>query len=274
MRMWYLCLFLITPAVSLFSRNNTLCRPDLCMDSEVHVGCFGRKTLASLCKKGNIILHVNGGLKYGILHRINLLRNYVASGAGNFSVAARMPTILWDYNLQRLADRQVRQCNELGKYCANTAEYHYVATTEIRSTMGRRNSLEHQIYDRMLPELFLDVMGCRMDENKRILPSKEGSCVGHYVPLIQDRGARMGCGIRLKTRTETKSNVILICHFSRANVNNLQPYEVGQHPGEKCVTGSSQLYQFLCNEEETVDANSMVVQTKMPLSAKMQKSNT
>jgi len=127
-----------------------------------------------LCKKGNIILHVNGGLKYGILHRINLLRNYVASGAGNFSVAARMPTILWDYNLQRLADRQVRQCNELGKYCANTAEYHYVATTEIRSTMGRRNSLEHQIYDRMLPELFLDVMGCRMDENKRILPSKEG----------------------------------------------------------------------------------------------------
>jgi len=76
--------------------------------------------------------------------------------------------------LLMLLGQQLHACNELGKYCANTAEYHYVATTEIRSTMGRRNSLEHQIYDRMLPELFLDVMGCRMDENKRILPSKEG----------------------------------------------------------------------------------------------------
>ncbi|KAH8365093.1 hypothetical protein KR084_001285 [Drosophila pseudotakahashii] len=270
MRMWYLCLFLIAPAASLKgTQNSTLCRPDLCAENEVHVGCIPPKSLAKSCGKNNLFLRVNGALKYGILHRINMMRNYIASGAGNLSVAARMPTMSWDYHLQRLADRQVRQCHEVGKFCANTADYHYVTTTTIRGTMGRRSSLEHQILDRMLPEMFLDVLGCTMDENKRILPIREGTCVGHYIPLIQDRGDMMGCGLRLKTRTKTKSNVILICHFSRASVNHLQPYEEGKLPGEKCVTGSSQLFKFLCNEEEEVDANSMKVDTKMPLSSIM-----
>ncbi|XP_052839895.1 tabinhibitin 2 [Drosophila gunungcola] len=262
MQMWYLYLFVLAIQLALSSANHTLCRPDLCINSEVHVGCFHHKELAQKCGKGNLVLHVNGALKFGILDRINTLRNFVASGAGNYAVAARMPTMKWDYTLQKLADRQVRQCDENGKYCANTDSYHYVATTEIRSTMSRYSRLEHEILDKLLPEMFLDV---------QVLPTNDSACVGHFVPLIQDRGARMGCAIRLKNRSKTKSNVILLCHFSRANVNEQPPYELGTHPGEKCVSGSSQIYKYLCNVEEKVDANSMVVDTKMPLSAKGEK---
>ncbi|XP_016986163.1 antigen 5 like allergen Cul n 1 [Drosophila rhopaloa] len=257
MQMWYLQLFLAAQ-LALSSGNETLCRPDLCMNSEVHVGCFQHKVLANKCGQGNLVLHVNGALKLGILDRINTLRNFVASGAGNYVVAARMPTMGWDYSLQRLADNQIRQCNEKGKYCANTESFHYVATTEIRSTMSRHSNLERKILDKLLPEMFLDV---------RILPSKDGNCVGHYIPLIQDRGDRMGCAIRLKNRSKTEANVILLCHFSRASVNEQTPYEFGIYPGEKCITGSSQLYEYLCNEAEKVDANSMQLDTKMPLSS-------
>ncbi|EDV56248.2 venom allergen 5 [Drosophila erecta] len=263
MQMWYPYLLLITLTGTLSTKVDPHCRPNLCMNSEVHVGCFQPKAIADQCGKNNLFLNVNGVLKAGILSRINMLRNYVASGVGNYSVAARMPTMVWDFELQRLADRQVRQCDETGKFCANTEKYHYVATTEIRSMMRRTNSLKHEVLSKMLPEMFLDIMGC-VRNGQKIEPIREGTCVGHYLPLIQDHGSRMGCGLRVKGRTNEKSNVILLCHFSRASVNNLVPYEEGHIPGEKCVTGPSQMYQFLCSEEEIVDANSMLVQSKMP----------
>ncbi|XP_017077523.1 antigen 5 like allergen Cul n 1 [Drosophila eugracilis] len=268
MQLWYLQVFFITLTAAVAPENKTLCRPDLCINNEVHVGCLSPAPLASGCGKKNLILNVNGNLKNGIVERVNVLRNFVASGGNNFSVAARMPTMIWDYNLQKLADLQIRQCNEHGKFCANTKSFHYVATIELRSAMPRNGNLALLILDKMLPELFLDFMGCKMDESHNILPKKDGTCVGHYIPLIQDYGARMGCSIRLRGRTATLTNVILLCHFSRAKVNNLQPYEIGENPGEKCVTGSSQIYKYLCNAEEVVDANSMHVATHMPLSSK------
>ncbi|XP_039481971.1 allergen Tab y 5.0101 [Drosophila santomea] len=268
MQLWYLYLFLIALTGTLSSEDDPHCRPNLCMNSEVHVGCFQPKAIAEQCGKNNLFLNVNGALKAGILSRVNMLRNYVASGVGNYSVAARMPTMGWDFELQRLADRQVRQCDETGKFCANTEKYHYVATTEIRSKMKRNKSLKQAILDKLLPEMFLDVLGC-VRNSQKIVPLREGTCVGHYMPLIQDHGSRMGCGLRVKGRTEDQSNIILLCHFSRANVNNMVPYEEGHIPGEKCLTGPSQMYQFLCNEEEVVDPNSMVVKSKMPPSEKM-----
>ncbi|EDW47634.1 GM20332 [Drosophila sechellia] len=262
MQMWYLYLFLLPLTASLSPEDDPHCKPNLCMNSEVHA-------IGEQCGKNNLFLNVNGALKTGILSRINMLRNYVASGVGNYSVAARMPTMGWDFELQRLADRQVRQCDETGKFCANTDKYHYVATIEIRSKMKRTKSLIRTILDKLLPELFLDVMGCMMNSQK-LVPLREGTCVGHYMPLIQDHGSRMGCGLRVKGRDEKESNIVLLCHFSRASVNNLIPYEEGQIAGGKCASGSSQMYQFLCSEDEVVDANSLAVESNMPPSDKVQ----
>ncbi|KAH8291482.1 hypothetical protein KR054_012182, partial [Drosophila jambulina] len=223
------------------------------------------------CAKDALIINVNGGLKQGILERINVLRNFIASGAGNLPIAARMPTMGWDTNLQRLADLSARQCEDSYIFCANTNKYRYVATTEIKGEMGKHTNLRHVILARFLPEMFLDVMDCKMDSQYRFHAVVQGSCVGHYIPLIEDRGDRMGCAIRVETqdsnmvqkkrryrsRERRTVNITLICHFSRANVNSLMHYAEGQEPAERCVTGASQMYSYLCSPLEVVDANNI-----------------
>lgn len=85
-----------------------------------------------------------------------------------------MPTMGWDYGLQRLADLQARQCDDSSKFCANTENYNYVATIEIKSPIMWHANVEAVILNKFLPELFLDVMGCRMDEEGRMVPKKQG----------------------------------------------------------------------------------------------------
>ncbi|XP_017150766.1 antigen 5 like allergen Cul n 1 [Drosophila miranda] len=239
--------------------SKNLCRPDLCSPQMNHVGCIGTKEFAPACGKGNRIIFVNGGLRQSILQSINIMRNYVASGVGNFSVAGRMPTMRWDPTLERLASLLVRQCDMEGKYCANTEKYHYVATTQLSGTMERRSNVARRVVNKLLPTLYHDLLGCHMDKDHRIMPLAEGVCVGHYIPLLQDNGNRMGCAIRYKSDQGGNDTITLtlLCHFSRANVNSNPHYEVATIPGEKCSTGKSKLYAFLCDRIEVVDANNV-----------------
>ncbi|KAH8331810.1 hypothetical protein KR074_012616 [Drosophila pseudoananassae] len=244
----------------------SLCRQDLCPEKAVHVGCFTSKTMGAKCGKGAHVINVNGGLKLKILDMINILRNYVASGVGNFSIAARMPAMKWDNNLQRMANAQIRRCDQKTAFCANTKKYHYVATIEIRGTMRKRGNLAKVVLERMLPDLFNDLLGCKMDENHNFKPMTEGRCNGHYIPLIEDYGSKMGCAIRVKALVDDPKRVSLdlLCHFSRANVNGTPHYEVGTVATEKCRTGTHPIFQFLCSPDEEIDANKLAEKAAMP----------
>lgn len=92
-------------------------------------------------------------------------------------------------------------------------------------------------------------------------------CNGHYIPLIEDHGSRMGCAVLIEPLENDPKlvSLVLLCHFSRANVNGLPHYEVGTMATEKCLTGVAQMYQFLCSPAEEVDANKLVVKTAMPV---------
>ncbi|SPP75603.1 blast:Venom allergen 5.01 [Drosophila guanche] len=238
-------------------RNTNLCRTDLCSTQATHVGCIKTKDFAPNCGKGNHIIFVNGGLRQRMLQSINIMRNYVASGAGNFSVAGRMPTMGWDRNLELLASLLVRQCDEKARFCSNTEKYHYVATTQLSGTMAQNGKVANLVMNKLLPSLYIDLLGCRMDKYHKLQPLSEGSCVGHYVPLIQDNGNRMGCAIRIRADANATISLNLLCHFSRANVNNNPHYEVATIPGEMCSSGKSKIYRFLCDRIEQVDANTI-----------------
>ncbi|XP_030388436.1 uncharacterized protein LOC115634698 [Scaptodrosophila lebanonensis] len=233
-----------------------LCKPELCPDGSKHVGCFPKRIMHPDCKKNNDTLSpVNGSLRGRILIRVNMLRNLVASGLTALSAAAHMPTMSWDRDLATMARLWLRQCNREAKFCANLDKYHYVATSELEGEVRRGRPLV-DVLDKIVANWLDDVMGCRMDNDHRIVPSKEGACVGHYIPLVQDYGNHMGCGMRAYSSSVNRTQIFtLLCLFSRANVNNLPPYEIGEIPGEKCTAGKSQVYKSLCNLDEVVDAN-------------------
>ncbi|XP_068147324.1 venom allergen-1-like [Drosophila tropicalis] len=234
------------------------CRPDLCPKETISLGCITSESFSEACGSNNEIWHVNGQMRQGILSTINTMRNLVASGANNFSVAAHMPVMRWDRNLSLLARVALRQCDSEGRYCANTEKYNFVTTTEISSTLEKSHSLLKHVLNRFMPTWLYDILGCRMDSSNRIVPVDEGRCVGHYVPFIEDKGNRMGCALRKRfTLANSTNTVTLLCHISRANVNDMVPYEIGETPGDKCNTGLSRMYIGLCADAEIVDANAV-----------------
>lgn len=81
--------------------------------------------------------------------------------------------------------------------------------------------------------------------------------MGHYIPLIQDHGNRMGCAMRLSESIDPafNSTVTMICTLSRAAVNGMPPYKVGKEPGDECEAGKSLLYENLCRRTEDIDNN-------------------
>lgn len=48
--MWYLYLFLLPLTASLIPEDDPHCKPNLCMNSEIHVGCFQPKVVAIITR--------------------------------------------------------------------------------------------------------------------------------------------------------------------------------------------------------------------------------
>lgn len=67
----------------------------------------------------------------------------------------------------------------------------------------------------------------------------------------------MGCAVRLTENLNPKdvSMLTMICNLSRANVNDMLPYDVGDVPGEECVAGRNSAFEFLCDPKEQVNYN-------------------
>ncbi|XP_064542959.1 tabinhibitin 1 [Drosophila montana] len=226
-----------------------------CPAGTTHVACLNKKTFGKECgAKTHELIPVNGALRQNLLQHVNMMRNMVASGLFNLKAAARMPVLSWDSYLENTTRLLTYHCSH-SKLCSNSETYNYVPTVLFSGTIKQSATLSQEMTRVFLPLWFNDVLGCTMNANHVIVPKLEGSCVGHYIPLIQDYGDRIGCAIRLSKDAKNKktAQANLICNLSRANVNGMPHYEVDEVPGSRCTAGRDRIYQFLCSTEEVVD---------------------
>ncbi|KAL7737677.1 hypothetical protein ACLKA6_006077 [Drosophila palustris] len=238
------------------------CDQTYCAEGTLYVGCIKKLVFSKACGLGvHRYIKVNGALRENILQNVNVFRNVVASGLYyNMSAASRMPTMGWDKDLANSAMVLVHNC-DYKKLCSNMEKYHYVATIELSGTVKHYQNVAKDLIDIVVPTWFNDLDGCRMNAQNHILPKAKakanGTCVGHYIPLLQDRGDRMGCAVRLTENLDPNgvSTVTMICNLSRADVNDMPPYEVSDVPGQDCEAGRNSDYEFLCDPNEQVDPN-------------------
>ncbi|XP_030560179.1 allergen Tab y 5.0101 [Drosophila novamexicana] len=246
-----------------------------CPSGTTHVVCLNKKTFGKECGvMTHEIIPVNGALRQNLLQHVNMMRNMMASGLFNLKAAARMPILSWDSYLENTTHMLAYHCTH-SKLCSNSDTYNFVSTVLFSGTIKRSAKLSKEITRVFLALWFNDLLGCTMNANNVIVPMFEGSCVGHYIPLIQDYGDRIGCAIRLSKDEKNKKTALanLICNLSRANVNGMPHYEVDEVPGSRCTAGRDRIYQFLCSAEEVVDYNFVPPPPPPAVAAPCQKTN-
>ncbi|KAH8369869.1 hypothetical protein KR093_001312, partial [Drosophila rubida] len=217
-------------------------------------------------------LPLNSALRESILEHVNYVRSFVASGLFNWTTAARMPTMMWDRKLAFAAKTLLHIC-DTESICMNSKKFKYVATVEISGIVPHLEDVPGELLQLLVKSWMNDIHGCRVT-NTRAVSTEPGSCIGHYIPLIQDHGNRMGCAMRYDSVSskldfgedgdgdgddddddDSQNRLVLICNLSRAHVNNMPHYAVGQEPGEACKVGIHPFYTVLCDANEPVDNN-------------------
>ncbi|ALC40571.1 CG30488, partial [Drosophila busckii] len=232
---------------------------------QVHIALYQVSTqgFEKSCGDGEYwILRVDGPLKESIVKEVNMMRNMVASGLYNMSAAAQMPEMGWDQRLEQYAALLQRQCDTKNEICANTQDYSYTAIAQVKAKIQKNTRIGQYIMNILMPSWMSDILGCQMDARHKITPIEgaNGTCVGHYLPLIQDNGNRMGCAGRYEiVRKEGSEERVLqlLCVLSRTQVGLAPPYVVGKAAG-RCAAGSNMKYKYLCHYLEDVDPNDVI----------------
>ncbi|XP_062129471.1 uncharacterized protein LOC133841171 [Drosophila sulfurigaster albostrigata] len=241
----------------------TPCDYKYCAEGMLPVGCIKPTGFSDKCGASeHIFVPVDSQLREEILLDVNMLRARLASGLFNSSTAGRMTTMMWDPELAHAAKVLIQECDH-SKICSNSAKYNYVATVEMSGGVRNSQSISEDFLRIILPEWLSDVNGCNLNIREGVTRKGIEPCVGHYIPLIQDRGNRMGCAMRLDIAAEpvpdgdeiANNRLVVICNLSRAHVNDMPHYEVSLVPGQECETGRHPFFEFLCDVNEEIDPN-------------------
>ncbi|XP_023179273.1 venom allergen 5.01 [Drosophila hydei] len=236
-----------------------------CPPHTKHVMCAFTKKFNKRCGAGKFeLIPIDGDLKDNLLTHVNMMRSLVASGLYDFPPAARMATLMWDESLASSSRTLAYHCDSRGKYCSNTMEFNFVSTVEISLRMHPTSTVK-LIFDDLVNIWLRDVLGCRMNEQSKLVPSVPGTntCLGHHTALLEDYATRIGCALRASRNAKKLFiSAALVCNLNRANVNELTPYQISLIPASGCQKGRNYIHEFLCKPDEEVDNNYVPSQTE------------
>ncbi|XP_075169036.1 antigen 5 like allergen Cul n 1-like [Haematobia irritans] len=236
------------------------CDPEICGGATDvrHIACENYGAFAPRCQPDAKVINIDAFSEL-FVDEHNKRRNLIASGQlPGYYPATRMATMVWDDELQYLANLNVRTCVLEHDDCYHTYRFkncgqNLCAVSRLKTTPLNVTSLikqtlhlwfdkEHQLVDRSYVEAF------------RVAPHFEH--YGHFTEIIVDRNIRVGCAILQYTRPDfLHVNVYhVVCNYASVYALGAPLYNVGA-PGSGCITGVNPQYPALCSVNEVFDPN-------------------
>uniref|UniRef100_A0A182RD99 SCP domain-containing protein n=1 Tax=Anopheles funestus TaxID=62324 RepID=A0A182RD99_ANOFN len=243
---------LVTAPSSVYSADSSTdgsdyCDQSLCKPNHTHIGCNATDQFGELCPADTIqLVAMELMLK---LH--NGLRSELASGKmEGFAEAERMPVLVWDEELARLAEYNARTCQYLHDECRSTKRYRNAGQNIGR--MSRTGNVTIDL-DRAITDLTNKWWQEYVETNQTVMddyrPVGDGVDVGHFAQMASDRVTAVGCGAtRYYNDARKRSYVYYVCNYSHRNELGEPVYRKGTQCS-KCAEGTescSKTYPGLC----------------------------
>ncbi|XP_062541630.1 antigen 5 like allergen Cul n 1-like [Armigeres subalbatus] len=227
------------------------CDKSLCGNKK-HIACNVPKTFAPACGKNPKKVPMDKNRKTMILEMHNQFRNSTAGGMNGFPQAARMPTLLWDDELENLSWYNAKKCKMEHDGCRNTKEFRssgqnlatasYIGT-DFDPDRWTKFFVKYWIDEyKHFPKSIVD----------KYPDSYRGPVIGHLTQIINDRTWKIGCSIvRYNPTSDTGTVVYIVCNYSMTNMIGEPVYTKGKS-ASKCKTGRNPRYTNLCSVKERV----------------------
>uniref|UniRef100_A0A1Q3FSA1 Venom allergen-1 n=2 Tax=Culex tarsalis TaxID=7177 RepID=A0A1Q3FSA1_CULTA len=236
------------------------CREDLCLQydqfgrlvQKKHVACGHDGSFAEDCPTGRTLFKLDSQIRAFIIHLHNEARNRLANGSlEGFEPALRMTSVVWNDELAKLAELNVKSCKFKHDECRNTEEYRQAG----QNLAFGYYPLDDNIFD-VLEKLttlwfneFKDADQAVMDE----FENPPNATIGHFTQMMSDRTTEIGCALVIypqKLSGFTFKVVLYACNYSLTNIYGQPVYRKGAVAAARCARGTSPYYDGLCSNDE------------------------
>ncbi|KAL9696120.1 hypothetical protein quinque_015405 [Culex quinquefasciatus] len=236
------------------------CREDLCLQydqfgrlvQKKHVACGHDGSFAEDCPTGRTLFKLDAQMRAFLIHLHNEARNQLANGSlEGFEPASRMTSVVWNDELAKLAELNVKSCKFKHDECRNTEEYRQAG----QNLAFGYYPLDDNIFD-VLEKLttlwfneYKDASQAVMDE----FENPPNATIGHFTQMMSDRTTEIGCALVIypqKLSGFTFKVVLYACNYSLTNIYGQPVYRKGAAAAERCARGTSPYYDGLCSSDE------------------------
>ncbi|XP_049283913.1 antigen 5 like allergen Cul n 1-like [Anopheles funestus] len=246
--------------VGLFSQisgQTDYCDPTLCKNNLVHVGCGKSDNYGPYCPVDRQLVPITEEVKTFILDLHNVFRATTARGeVNNYASASRMPTLIWDEELQKLAEYNVKTCIYGHDYCRNTKLFPLVGQNIAANSFYGMEVTPLDTMTELLHSWYGENENANQDyiDSYPLLGQDPPKDIGHFTQIVMDKATAVGCAMIQYTQNEQGHDWVhqnYVCNYSNSIARG-HPVYVKGNPCELCVTGCSTAYPGLCNIGEPV----------------------
>ncbi|XP_037932307.1 antigen 5 like allergen Cul n 1-like [Teleopsis dalmanni] len=235
--------------------STNYCSSTLCKSGATHIACNNNGAFASACSSDAKIVPMTAALKKALLNKHNTLRNTIASGKLNgYKAAKRMATIVWDAELAKLAELNVKQCVMNHDECRNTDKFKFAGQNLAYSGWSGTTKTVQSVAVSHVQLWYNEYKDCSMSYINSYKSPTNGKAIGHFTQVVQEKATHMGCAILRQTKSGTTYQFIA-CDYAYTNVLGKPIYTSGT-AASGCKTGRNPNFKSLCTTKEVYNVNS------------------
>lgn len=249
---------LVLAVVQRLNAQRYYCDKSLCKNNQPHVACGKGDSYGPFCPPNRELVPLSEEVKRYILDLHNQFRSTVARGdVVGYSPASRMPTLVWNDELQKLAEYNVKTCIYGHDYCRNTPEYPLVGQNIAANSFYGMEVTPLDTMTELLYSWYGEYENGNMGfiNSYPLLGQDPPKDIGHFTQIMMDRAVSIGCAMIQYTQNEQGHDWVhqnYVCNYSNSIARG-HPVYISGPTCSKCETGCSQVYPGLCNIGEQVE---------------------
>lgn len=239
------------------SAQTDYCDKALCKNNQPHVACGKSDNYGPFCPVNRELVPLTEEVKNYILDLHNQFRSTVARGdVPGYAPASRMPTLVWDEELQKLAEYNVKTCIYGHDYCRNTPDFPLVGQNIAANSFYGMEVTPLDTMTELLYSWYGEYENANMDyiDSYPLLGQDPPKDIGHFTQIMMDKAVTIGCAMIQYTQNEQGHDWVhqnYVCNYSNSIARGHSVYIKGA-TCTLCQTGCSEVYPGLCNIGEQV----------------------
>lgn len=244
-------------------QDDKYCRKEVCPAGMKNIGCGcdGTSYGDQCAGKNPRRVVLNDKQKALVLKEHNVRRNMLACGTAEpHPPGSRMTEVIWDKELEFLADCNSAKCVYGHDQCRSTSEFpHAGQNIAAKLTCGKPLSTPEEVIITSIDVWFTEYKNTTLVDTDAYPRKAAGGAIGHFTVMSNDNVRRLGCSYIVfeepgRLGIKVCYRYYFVCNYSYNNFIGKKTYCKDRVPAKNCAARSAQ-YSCLCDNKQPLYVN-------------------